>query len=515
VQAQTLFAMLDPGSYPSEAFNAAWREVILYDEHTWGAHNSISEPESEFALGQWKIKQAFALEADCRSRELLDAALEPCKPVAAPETVLVFNTCSWPRTDVVTLPRDWTTPGDLVKDDNGREIPSQRLSTGELVFVAHDVPASGAARFTVHAGTGGVPGTVQADANAASLATDEIQVTIDKATGAIDQLKWAGVEADLAGGDEALGLNDYFYVAGRDPKDPQRNGPVTITVKEDGPVLASLLVESDAPGCEGLSREIRLIAGLDRVDIINIVDKTNVYDPEGVHFAFPFNVPEGVMRMDTPWAVVRPEADQLPGSCKNYFTVQRWVDVSNQDFGVTWATVDAPLIEVGAITADPRSAVGWIKRLEPTSTFYSYVMNNYWETNYKASQEGPTPFRYSIRPHRRFDSAAAARFGVECSQPLIPVPMSADTFPPPPLVQVEPSGVVVAALKPSADGKAYIVRLFGASGKPEHATLTWRGAKQPKIWRSNLAEEKVSRIEGPVPVPPYGLVTLRVQRGGA
>ena len=514
VQAQTLFAMLDPGSYPSEAFNAAWREVILYDEHTWGAHNSISQPESEFALGQWKIKQAFALEADRRSRELLDAALKPCNPAATAQAVLVFNTCSWPRTDVVMLPKDWPTPGDLVKDGNGQEVPSQRLSTGELVFVASDVPASGAAPFTVHAGTGGNPGLLQADADAASLATDKIQLIIDKTTGAIGQLKWAGLEADLVGGGEDLGLNDYFYVAGRDPKDPQRNGPVTVTVKENGPVMASLLVESDAPGCEGLSREIRVIAGLDRVDIINIVDKTNVYDPEGVHFAFPFNVPDGVMRMDTPWAVVRPEADQLPGSCKNYFTVQRWVDVSNQDFGVTWATVDAPLIEIGSITCDPRS-VGWIKRLEPTSTFYSYVMNNYWETNYKAGQEGPTPFRYSIHPHRRFDSTAAARFGAEQSQPLIPVPVNPNTPVPASLVQVEPTGVVVAALKPSEDGKAYIVRLFGASGKPENAMLAWRGSKRPKIWRSNLAEEKVSRIEGPVPVPPYGLVTLRVQPGGA
>ncbi|MHC4682013.1 MAG: hypothetical protein ACYTEK_25390 [Planctomycetota bacterium] len=69
-------------------------------------------------------------------------------------------------------------------------------------------------------------------------------------------------------------------------------------------------------------------------------------DREAVHLAFGFNVPGGVMRMDTPWAVVRPEADQLPGACKNYFTVQRWVDVSNADYGVTWATVDAPLIEV-------------------------------------------------------------------------------------------------------------------------------------------------------------------------
>ena len=58
------------------------------------------------------------------------------------------------------------------------------------------------------------------------------------------------------------------------------------------------------------------------------------------------------MRMDIPWAVMRPEVDQMAGACKNWFTVGRWVDVSNRDYGVTWATLDAPHGVVGAITAD-------------------------------------------------------------------------------------------------------------------------------------------------------------------
>ncbi|RYG47093.1 hypothetical protein EON79_08320 [bacterium] len=48
LQAETLFAMDRPGSYPAEAFLEAWRNVLLYSEHTWGAYNSVSEPDSEF-----------------------------------------------------------------------------------------------------------------------------------------------------------------------------------------------------------------------------------------------------------------------------------------------------------------------------------------------------------------------------------------------------------------------------------------------------------------------------------
>jgi len=506
-QAERLWAMLDPEGYPADKFYEAWRDVILYDEHTWGAHNSISAPEGEFAKGQWRIKQAFALDADRQSRELLDEAVKSIATTTGQiGAALVFNTSSWPRTDLVVLPRDWALPGDFVKGLGGKPVASQRLSTGELAFIAEDVQPMGAACFTFHAGNAHVAG--DAAAKDAQLSNGLLTVTIDETTGAIANLRHAGTATDLVNEADGLGLNDYFYVAGRNPKEPQRNGPVRISVKENGPLVASLLIESAAPGCHKLTREISVIAGLDRVDIVNVIDKKNLYDQEAVHLAFPFNVPDGVMRMDVPWAVVRPETDQMDGSCKNYFTVQRWVDVSNRDFGATWATVDAPLIEVGKITCDP-VVVGWIKKIEPSQTIYSYVMNNYWETNYKAGQEGPTTFRYSIQPHGPFDPAAAARFGTDRSQPLIVVPVDEEPGRPP-FVRVRPSGVALTALKPSEDGEAWIVRLFGASGRPERATLTWGEHKDMKVWMSNLAEEQGSPVAGPVDVPAYGMVTLRV-----
>ena len=52
----------------------------------------------------------------------------------------------------------------------------------------------------------------------------------------------------------------------------------------------------------------------------------------------------------------RPEIDQIVDSCKNYFTAQRWVDMSNEDFGVTLALPDAPLVEIGRITCDAISS---------------------------------------------------------------------------------------------------------------------------------------------------------------
>jgi len=141
---------------------------------------------------------------------------------------------------------------------------------------------------------------------------------------------------------------------------------------------------------------------------------------------------------------------------------------------------------------------------------YSYVMNNYWETNYKAGQEGPTTFRYSIKPHKRFDSGSAARFGIERSQPFITVVVDKNTAVQGSILTVKPAGVIVTAFKPSEDSKAKIVRLFNAGGRPEKARLAWAKPAPKTVWLSNFAEEKISKISGPIEMAAYEIVTLRI-----
>jgi alpha-mannosidase len=151
--------------------------------------------------------------------------------------------------------------------------------------------------------------------------------------------------------------------------------------------------------------------------------------------------------------------------------VQRWVDVANDDFGVTWVTPDAPLMEVGGITANLIGSLAgsplWRETLDPSTTIYSWAMNNHWHTNYRAEQEGPTRFRYVIWPHDDpFDASQATRRALECTQPLLVLPARGEK-PMPPVLRVRGNrgahAVEVSALKPSDDGQAWIVRLFAAS----------------------------------------------------
>ena len=516
VQAQVLWALHNPRAFPREQFYTAWRNVSLYDEHTWGAHCSITQPDSDFTRSQWAIKRAFALDARNQSRQLLAAATgESVHRASAISAVQVFNTSSWARTGLITLSAECSKAGDLVKGPDGQAVASQRLSDGSLAFRAADVPPFGAKRYTIEAAAAAKGG--MAKVTDATVGNGLVTVTLDETTGAIAKLTAQGIAGNLVDANAEVGLNDYFYVAGREADDPKRNGPVTIRVKEAGPLVASLIVESDAPGCRKLTREILVVDGADHVQIVNVVDKEDVREAEGVHFGFAFDVPEGVMRMDIPWAVIRPEVDQIAGACKNYFTVQRWVDLSNEQFGVTWATVDAPMVELGQITMDvlpdKNKPEYWIESLKPTGTLYSYVMNNYWETNYKASQDGPTTFRYAIRPHAKtYDPIAAARFGIEQSQPLVTMPATEKT----PkvvasLLEVSPADVIVTALKPSDDGKAWIVRLFGAGGKDVEAELVWRDPQPKRITISGPSEAPCKAASGKIEVPAWGIVTVRAE----
>ncbi|MEA1950867.1 MAG: hypothetical protein U9N87_05750, partial [Planctomycetota bacterium] len=388
VQAEALWAMLRPRDYPDDDFYRAWRNVMLYNEHTWGAHCSISKPDDPFTRSQWAIKRNFAVEGEKQSKALVAKALgikdtTPDGPIAAAD---VYNTCSWPRTDLVLLPAGAKLAGESVKTSDGKALRSQRLACGQLAVLVEDVPPFAAQRILFETATKSLPkgkAVARATAVGNTLGNGLVTLSVDKQRGSITELKTAAGH-NLVDTSAGVGLNEYLYQAGRKPGKLDGTSAAKITVEDDGPLVAALSIESHAPGCKQLVRRLRVVDGLNRVDIADMLDKQPVRSKESVHLGFAFDVPGGRMRIDTPWAVTRPELDQLPGSCKNYLTVGRWIDISNKDFGVTWATLDAPLVEVGRVSVDvpnPMSLDGWITKLEASNTFFSYVMNNYWETN--------------------------------------------------------------------------------------------------------------------------------------
>jgi len=330
--------------------------------------------------------------------------------------------------------------------------------------------------------------------------------------------------------DEAV--NKYLFLEGADASKVSTSGPVRVAIEESGPLVATIRIESSAPGCVDLVRRVRLRANVDWIELSNTVNKKRApLNPhpgkdgpggdfaqrgskESVQFAFPFAIENGQIHVDVPLAVMRPEIDQLPGSCKNWLPVGRWIDVANAEYGVTCVTLDAPLVEIGSLSATMLGSQThpeiWRKHIEPTQKFYSWVINNHWGTNYRAYQDGLIEFRYALRPHAGYDSAAASRFAIGMSQPLIASAQGQRSRTALKL-RIDQEDVLLQECKRSADGSAWIVVLFGAAGENRKANLTWTDNTPIKVWRSDIRERPLERIGTQLYVPAWELVTLRIE----
>ena len=146
------------------------------------------------------------------------------------------------------------------------------------------------------------------------------------------------------------------------------------------------------------------------------------------------------------------------------------MDISNASQGVTWVSPDAPLIELNQITTDA-VAYGWVDQVNPDGTLYSYVMNNYWETNYLAGQEGEVTFRYYIIPHSGFNASQVERRAIEVCQPLVPLFTSgeAESLN---LFDIRNEEIILGSIRP-INGNDYLLRFDNISDHVKMLNLHW------------------------------------------
>jgi hypothetical protein len=501
-QAETLWTMLRPGkAAPRAEFDEAWRYIALGSEHTWCAENP-AEPFFQDAI--WKVKQDYFREARDRTQALFDEALAPATdkssgalgPADGPANggMAVFNTHSWNHGGLVTLSKTESSRGDRVTDEQGK-----------------DVPAFGSRHYRVE--NGKCPLTNDCTLAGTTLQNKYLQVVLDPVTGDITQLVDLATGHNFADAKINGGLNAFRWIPAN-RYEPKADTDISISTVESGPLVVELRVSSKATGCRSVSRSMRLVAGQPWVEINNVVDKLPLLAKDGIHFGFGFDIPQGRTRVDIPWGVMEMEKDQWPQANRNWIAMQRWLDISNGKDGVTWCSLDTPLFEYGDMTANIDSGWGnngpWISKLEPSSTIYSWAMNNHWITNFPLTQDGPVPFRYRILLHGAYDAAAANRFGLEQAQPLAHV--AANNNPKLiPLVAVDNSNICVTILKPASDGNAAIVRLRSLSNKTENVKLSFPAGTSKSVRHCPNEETSGEPVTGNITLPLYGLGTFRVE----
>lgn len=509
-QTEILSSVVNPEKFENESYYKAWRDVIMFDEHTWGSWNSISDPDNPFTVSQWNYKKNFAVDGEKRSKKLLQDIIANSQD-ASVHVFNVYNTSSWARTDLVFLSHVQSANENVVMDENNKLCLSQRLSDGTLAFLAKDVPALGSKKYKLV--TQASPFESDLKISGDSLENEFLKIYLNPENGSIASIIRKDNNEELVENKNS-GVNQYLYVPGRDPSKALSAKNVSIHTKEKGPLIVSLMIESEAPGTKKLTQEIRLIKEINRIDLINTVDKSKVRTKEAVNFAFPFNIPGGKMKIDLGVGILEPDINQIAGSCKDFNCVQHWVDISNDKTGITWTTNEAPLIEIGKMTNEELVNDGykfWKKKTTLSNSFYSYVMNNYWHTNYKADQEDVVTFHYSIFPHNKFDAATSAMRGLESNQPLLVSSSNESNSELKSLFSIGNKNIILSTIKPSVDKKGMILRLYNASYQSQKPEIKWGRLQPERIFWSNANQEKIKKFTNDDALAPFAFKSLYLQ----
>ncbi len=449
----TTLAKITGKSPDEQRYQEVWEQILLYNEHTWGAHNSIRKPDHPFAVDQWSWKKQRATLGSSGSKSLIESitggtlvdttSYESLLHIAEstndhnPEDnqkgilqptqnhLTVYNTHRWKVRDIIEI----QTPYSGISDSSGNPLASQRLANGNLAVFTSHIPAEESCTYhlqeavsPVYTGTG-----VQVTPN--SLTNELVTVEINPKTGTIQSIRYKGREflknsSGRACNQYILLTTKFFGIQKRQPKEPI----ISISILDKGPLVGTLRVERKASRCNALITDITLYVGSPKIHILNRLDRPVTRKKEGIHFEFPFACNKGVLTYDSLYGTVTYGKDQLTAANKNFITPTRWVDISEQTdepYGITTLLRDAPIFKVGSPHKDPfRSGpptlCGWFKESPAhNGTLYSYIMNNYWMTNYKADQPGLTLFRYVLIPHKEFCVKTVERHALESAQPLI------------------------------------------------------------------------------------------------
>jgi alpha-mannosidase len=138
-------------------------------------------------------------------------------------------------------------------------------------------------------------------------------------------------------------------------------------------------------------------------------------------------------------------------------------------------------------------------------------MNNLWHTNVRAEQEkGPATFHYIFRSHPTgYDGFDADQFGLNNHQPLV-VAAASGSLDEQLFFNIDGKQVYVESLKPADDGNGVIAQIVSTGDSD--VTITPKTKSAIKIWKSNLAEEKVAVLDNNFKIPAKGIITVRIEK---
>jgi alpha-mannosidase len=520
-------ALLYGRAYPRSDLQFAWKN-LLFD------HFHDIMPGSGIAVNYLDARRN--LEDVARTGTLItDGALGEISAHINTEgkgvPVLVFNSLSWPRTEVIE--RDVQLPGPArqieVTDANGKAVESQMLSMDSTtnrarLLIQAKPPSFGYQTYFVRAARQPEGGASAVKTTATSIENEFIRLTIDPKTGCMTSLfdkrsqteALAPAETDTGGPKDSIcgNLLQTFYDkpkrwdawnidADFENKHWDLDRADEVSLIENSPLRAVIRIKNHFQNSTFV-RDVTMYAGVPRVDVKMQADWHEKHILLKV--AFPLSAHNPKATFEIPYgSIERPTTRNTPAEqAKFEVPAQRWADISDAKHGFS-------LLNDCKYGYD---AKGNVLRL-------SLLRSPEWPDPH--ADEGLHQFTYSLYPHGgNWREAMTIRQGYELNYPpnAMQTQNHAGTLPPEhSFLQVLGENVVVTAVKKSENDNALVVRFYEWAGKEADIELQLasgaQSASETDLMEKPIQSLPIKNDAVTVHTKPYEIKTVTIQFGFA
>lgn len=542
IAAQGLLAMAElngadvPQKTEEEILNIH-ENLILYDEHTFGAAESIWDPTCWNSQIQFQNKGTFAWTAQRDSRLLMETAsgyLQANIGKRDVPTLTLFNPLAWNRDsytqvyiDEVVVPRGHDFK---IVDEEGNEVLHQYLGSRNegsfYALYAKDIPALGSRTYNIYVDEPQSAKPAERQDDIFEMENSFYKVTIDKEKASIASIidKATGRELVDGGAEWGFGsllyetLQDRYQLVKTDSRGLDRFGLTDIRYDDVryGPLYRIFTLHGKLGGLDdrGAWIEFRLYENSPRIELLYALRRLPEERPSSLYVALPFAGDSTSLSFDAQGGIVHPGVNQLEGSSSEWNTLQNFAKVDNGDSQTIFTSEQMPIVMFGKLLGGPFQ---YIKTYDHPH-IYSWVMNNYWTTNFLASQGGEICFTYDITTMAGNSDADALRYSVGKRTPVVGRVMPAASAKDKKArkaramksISCDNPELVILNVAPSVYDDGIVMQVREMSGEPQELVLKSNG-RRLRFKIVNAIEEPLSGRKAVYTVPANGDIFIKVR----
>ena len=501
----------------------AWHNTLLLDEHTWTYVGATTQPESDESRIQIAQKTATAIHAGEEIEQSIErswAQLEPLLAQPQP-AIAVWNRLNWQRDQwleadlfagQVLLDPDTQKPlaQYVVHQEAGTQLPGFGGLAQRVRFHAQGVPSVGwrlfpiadAAQITERREIQG--NTIENPYYKIVLAPDSASIVhlIDKSSG-----------RDLVDPASPYPFASLVYVTTPDKVDAdslyrygvaQKPAILVPHLPTGGKIVALFhdaegehaILETANLRFPMIRTEILLPTNAGHIDLRITLHKDATLEKEAAYIAFPFIEQKPRFGYDSQNSWIDPAVDELSGGSREWYAAQHWAAVRGADSFAAVVPVDAPLVAFGDIVRGL-----WPEKFTPkSSSIFSWIMSNYWNTNFPAEQSGTFTFHYSIVSGAGFNPAQLTRYSLQVMTPLEAdhvngtiirtnvLPMTGS------MMQTNNQDVLVSTWKAAESDAGTVLRLEEIAGKAQEIQISFPQLTIKSAHRCSILEDEKEDI---------------------